>query len=63
MKTFFDNNDYNIETDGAIKNVNGAAMFIPLASSKSIGSLSVLFPVTHISISVVFHPSKIPPTK
>ena len=33
MKTFFDNNDYNIETDGAIKNVNGAAMFIPFMTS------------------------------
>ena len=29
MKTFFNDEDYNIETDGQIKNVNGNFVFIP----------------------------------
>tara|TARA_R100000541_G_scaffold24733_2_gene34429 strand:+ start:1592 stop:2086 length:495 start_codon:yes stop_codon:yes gene_type:complete len=32
MKKFFNEENYNIETDGQIKNVNGSGMFIPFMS-------------------------------
>jgi hypothetical protein len=32
MKQFFKEKDYNLETDGEIKNVNGSAMFVPFMS-------------------------------
>ena len=32
VKKFFKEKDYNLETDGEIKNVNGSAMFVPFMS-------------------------------
>lgn len=29
MKQYFNEEDYNLETDGEVKNVNGSAMFVP----------------------------------